>query len=434
MSFALDENDKILTIESDDIPRTNFVALDGKVDVETLKYFDEVLGGVYLDKEGKNRITSETQINNDSSIYLYINDEPMVGAKFLGKFTCDDKAIDYDIGEEDIRSFKNKKRYSYYVRSDKYNRPILEVSGSQTDTIKLVYDETIDSLIKVNGEEILETYHRYDPTNKVLVTLIDNFNCYEMIHEKGFKYNKNYPYEIFDNQVLYINQLDNSLAFEPIIEDITFTNLSFSYNYMSDLDGVYGTYDDFFEIATNWGIGLPSINHRMVYCYRLNKDLKEIEKGYVYFEEIQIYSKSKRTFTLKLVNEKQEVSYIDVNWNVHLPSLEIKEASIDDRILKYENPDFLKDLPIIGTYEDDSKNLIEVEPEGRISTKKQTSSGQVTIKYLYFFLKEVDESKIVAYYNYQNMNDEKEEVILTFVKNKEGNFEFDYLGKHFVQI
>lgn len=429
--FELKEKDKILTIADEALSSYQFVALNGKVDKNTLKYFDDVFGGVYLDKECSTRVNRYTTFTKDTTLYLNTESDPSIEQKFIGKYTSDDKIISYDITENEIRSYTNKNANSYYVKKDKYDRPIIEIRGDESNPLKLTYDEKIDSLILVEDDKVYETFHRYNPEGKVLIKLEDNFVTYEMIHEQGYRYDKEQSTEVLEEKVLYISPSINNG--EPIYEDKTFTNLNISYNDLFDLSGKYGTYKNYLEIGTNWRFDLPSIKNRMAHSYALINDMQLVEKGYITFDSIILKSKDEKIFKLKLTNQNNQVSYIEIRWNIKLPELNEKEALIGEQILTYKNENFLEDLPIIGKYLTLDGEEIEITSSGYITKTTNTGVNVSSTEFTPIYITKVNENEIDAYYIIQNIKDEKENIDIKFIKNSNSKFEIDYKGKHYIQ-
>lgn len=428
--YRMDKNDKLVTLVTEKSDRFyTFVAIDNHLDSNTLNYLNDAFGSVYLDKERTKQVFSNTFINEDSNIYVSLKSDLSIEDSYLGKYMDENNMIAYDIISDGIRTYSNKNYFEYYVKKANNGLIVINIRGSEGSGSKLCYDASTDSLLQMVGGEIVKTYKRYNAKTSVIVTIVDRFNEYAFVHEKGFSYDSKHPAEILADKVIFLNNINYDG--KPIYNDVRF-DAKLSYIYLTDFTGRYGNYMSYIYIETNFVFGIEA--NRMKICYEIVNDLKQVEKGYLSFNSISYDENDKRIIEFKFESVEGNISYASLrdysssfNGNSGVLSYNGKDYILDD-------PNFLLDLDIIGDYTSSNGNKITIKGNGILEYTIIKSDSLSNTYRQGFFIKEVREDEIIAYYHDQDQNDKLVLIEINFIKLPNGSYEFVYKNNRYKKL
>ncbi|MCH5172011.1 MAG: bacterial Ig-like domain-containing protein [Erysipelotrichales bacterium] len=414
ISFKLDEDDYLISLSgaftSNDI---KLVAVDGHLSSNSIQYLNNTYGGVYLDETMDVRVTSETIFTSDSVVV--VGSKPIIDDKkpYLGIYYREEDGRVIVRIEEDVLYYTGgSKAYKYYleqkdngdiwIRTSK-NEPILHYI-LEKDIIELW---TADTLYEYSVK-------RVDTQIQAIVTIVATYGShYQFVVTKG----ERFPIQVVSKTDITFYTIPGYRN-TPIMEDVTFTNVTISNVYMSDISSrIYGEYNDYFYVTNSWTAGKDFMISS--YWYFRIKNFEIVDSGWIGFS-----GHENGVSILALHKDSGEDEYVYFNWSE-------KKFTIGEEQLTYNATPF-KDFDFVGNYigEDGSERLIS--DRGMIGMVEKTEHS-TTISYETIYIISLNDEEVMFLYIYQNDKDERELKYFTATKEN-GVWQFVFDGIKYTQV
>ena len=393
--FRLDNDDYIVKL-SDNYPSNGekFVAINGYLDNDTISHLNYLYGGICLDYELTNPIDQNTRFNSDTIIYVGVKMDENMSKEFIGTWYDRKNSVMLRIENDRLFLSSDNKSYSYtsqLIGDEFYIRinPYIEIYRYNKANDKItIYDNT--------GYYLGELY-RFNKDKQAIVTV-----KFGTSKQNLFVINKG---EVFSSNIISrskvefitLTNYDNS----PIEKDITLNaSTSSTFNLLDICNDTYGTIDNFFIIRNSWSCGKDFINNEITYWYEEFFNNSIYDSGWV-----EIVGVNERVLTIELHSDLKENRLITYN-------LRNKTFSIENKDYVYNKTPF-DELNIDGTYYSNNGYKIILTEDGLFSKVVSTSNN---ISYQYIFVSSIEEERIVLWYTYQNIKDEREVKYLELLK------------------
>ncbi|MCH5180787.1 MAG: hypothetical protein J1F32_06210 [Erysipelotrichales bacterium] len=414
IGFRLDEDDYLISLSGAFASNgIKLVAVDGRLSSNSIQYLNNMYGGVYLDETMDVRVTSETMFTSDSVVI--VGSKPILDDKkpYLGiYYREEDGRVIVKIEEDALYYTGGTKAYKYYLEQKdngdiwirtSINEPILHYI-LEKDIIELW---TNDSLYEYSVK-------RVNPQNHAIVTIIATYGSrYQFVVTKGEKF----PTQVIAKTNITFYTIPGYKN-NPIMEDVTFTNVTISNVYMSDISSrIYGEYDDYFYVANSWTAGRDFMISS--YWYARIKNFEIIDSGWIEF-----YDHKNGISILALHKDNGEAEQVYFNWSE-------KKFTIGEEQFTHNATPF-KDFDFVDNYigEDGSEGLISDRGMIGIVEKNEHST---TISYETIYIISLTNEEVTFLYIYQNDKDERELKYFTATKEN-GIWRFVFDGIKYTQV
>lgn len=220
---------------------TRYVAIDERIPTSTLNYLAYRFGGSYRDLEMTMPITHDSLFSGDATVYVGVKPSVNVAKPFVGIWYREDapryRQVAFQIAETGLSigygatttdySVEEKANGDYWLRADQVDNLVYHSKGDLLDILNPETGKTYISL------------RRYNKSVQSLIQIVAiSRTIYAYIVDKGSSLPTLF---IGESSLMYFKFSNNDYHGEPLYQDATFQGVYICSQYLSDIEGLYGT-------------------------------------------------------------------------------------------------------------------------------------------------------------------------------------------------